>query len=347
MHYGDEYMVEVSREFDPADLSRTRLEALFRNARRLTAFASAPDGEFIHAPKPIGVAGLLCYRIDSDRIIEINEAVLHEPVAIRNTMRDLITFQFVSSVKRSEFLGKRKNIHDLGPALLVSVIPRTETTYRVPKPDVQIRHVAIHTTLSSLMARLAETPEEYPDWLQEMLDGTHTRPRQRVFFLDDVHGDAIWSCFQLPVEGSLLGKWMTAKFDELLCIGMQLLKSSRTLPDRKALDLNRPFREKIRQARRILGMEYANPPAIPTLAKQLGISETRLKSGFKAVNGTTLMQYCIEKRIEAARFLLAENRHSIAEIGSIVGYEDPSAFSRAFRRACGCTPREWRSSRRH
>ena len=48
------------------------------------------------------------------------------------------------------------------------------------------------------------------------------------------------------------------------------------------------------------------------------------------------------KTAEAARLLLKENRHSISEIGEIVGYEDHSAFSRAFRRHVGRTPKEWR-----
>jgi len=106
-----------------------------------------------------------------------------------------------------------------------------------------------------------------------------------------------------------------------------------------------PHGEKIRRARAILSMEYSKPPVLGSLARQLGISETRLKSGFKSMNGITVMQYCINKRIEAARLLLKENRHSISEIGDIVGYEDPSAFSRAFRRQCGYTPKEWRRSR--
>jgi AraC-like DNA-binding protein len=179
-----------------------------------------------------------------------------------------------------------------------------------------------------------------------VLDERHQRPRQRVFFLEDVHRDSIWSCFHLPVSGTLLGHWMSAKFDELLCIGLQILKNSRNLADRDPLDPHQPSGDKIRRARTILGMEYANPPPIPELARQLGLSETRLKSGFKAMHGTTLRQYCIDKRIEAARFLLKENRHTISEIGTIVGYEDHSAFTRAFRRHCGFTPREWRRSQR-
>ncbi|MDH4109683.1 MAG: AraC family transcriptional regulator, partial [Gammaproteobacteria bacterium] len=197
-------------------------------------------------------------------------------------------------------------------------------------------------TLSNLMERMSEPGDAYPDWLVEILDGRHKGPRQRVFFLEDVHRDPIWSCFHLPVSGTLLGKWMAAKFDELLCIGLQILKNSRNLRNHDPIDLDQPYGEKIRRARTILGMEYANPPPLPVLARHLGISETRLKSGFKSMNGTTVLQYCLHRRIEAAKVLLKENRHTISEIGTIVGYEDHSAFTRAFRRHCGHSPREWR-----
>jgi AraC-like DNA-binding protein len=342
MLYGDEYWVEIGEGLDPDDMSPARLAELFKNARRLTRFASTPDHHFIFDPVQGGIEGLLCYRIDRDCLIEIDDAFLSVPVAIRNQMADLISFQFVATVKRSEFLGKRKNVHDLGPALIVSAVPRKETTYRVPKTNVEIRHVAVHTTLSTLLERMSESRGDYPEWLTDILDGRHRKPSQRVYFLEDIHRDAIWSCFHLPVAGTLLGQWMSAKFDELLCIGLQILKNSRNMPDHDPLDLDLPYGEKIRKARAILSMEYAHPPALPALATQLGISESRLKSGFKAMNGTTVMQYCINKRIEAARLLLKENRHSISEIGEIVGYEDHSAFSRAFRRHVGRTPKEWR-----
>lgn len=344
MNYGDEFCVEIAPGFDPDEESRVGLSALFENARRLTRFNSTPDHNFIHDLTSFGFSGLVSYRISRDCMIEINDVFLKEPIAICNQVSDLISFQFVSKVKRSEFLGKRKNVHDLGPALIVSAVPRNETTYRVPETNASIRHVVVHTTLSNLMERMTESVESYPRWLLEVLDGEHKRPRQRVFFLEDVHRDSIWSCFHLPVSGSLLGYWMSAKFDELLCIGLQILKNSRNFGDHDPLDLDLAYGEKIRRARAILSMAYANPPALPALAQQLGISETRLKSGFKAMNGTTVMQFCINKRIEAARLLLKENRHSISEIGEIVGYEDHSAFSRAFRRHSGLSPKEWRRS---
>jgi AraC-like DNA-binding protein len=345
MHYGDEHCIEVSESFDLEGLSRARLNALFRNALRISAFESTPDHNFIQDLTAAGIEGSVCYRLNQDCMIEINEAFLKAPIVVRNQVADVISFQFVSTVKRSEFVGRRKNIHDLGPALLVSAVPRKEVTYRAPKPNVQIRHVVVHTTLSNLMERMSEPVSAYPPWLTEMLQGRCRTPEQRVYFLEDAHRDAIWSCFHLPVSGSLLGHWMSAKFDELLCIGLQILKNSRNVSDRDPVDLDQPCGEKIRRARTILGTDYAKPPRLPMLARQLGISETRLKSGFKSMNGTTVMQYTLNKRIEAARLLLKENRHSISEIGNIVGYEDHAAFSRAFRRYCGCSPREWRRAR--
>ena len=344
MHYGDEFIVDAIPGSGPDGLSRAELSDLFREGRRVTAFESTPDHHFIQDRNGAAIEGLLCYRINADSMIEINDAFMANPVAIRNEVSDLISFQFVSAVKRSEFLGKRKNVHDLGPALLVSAVPRRETTYRVPRAGVQIQHVVVHTSLSTLMDRCRESAEDYPEWLAEILAGRHRKPRQRVFFLEDVHRYSIWSCFHRPVSGELLGRWMSAKFDELLCIGLQILKNSRDLSGTEPVDLDQPCGEKIRRARAILETEYANPPTLAELARRLGISETRLKSSFKLMNGSTVMQYCNEKRIEAARFLLKENRHSISEIGSIVGYEDPSAFARAFRRHCGTSPRDWQRS---
>lgn len=345
MIFSDEYCVEISPGLDVDQLSGKSLEKLFDDAAAISRFESADDHSFFHDVGCLGFEGLICYKIDKDRAFEIDDAVIRSPIAISNDVADLISFQFVTTVKRSEFLGKRKHVHDLGPALIVSVIPRRETTYRVPKTNTPIRHVVVHTTLSNLLDRMGESRDAYPDWLIEVLDGRYRKPRQRVYFLEEVHRDAIWSCFHLPVSGSLLGHWMSAKFDELLCAALQILKNSQTLSDQHPLDLDLPYGEKIRKARTVLNMEYANPPALPALAQQLGISETQLKSGFKTLHGTTVMQYCIDKRMDAAKLLLKDNRHSISEIADIVGYEDHSAFSRAFRRINECSPKEWRNSR--
>jgi hypothetical protein len=81
----------------------------------------------------VAASGPHCYRIDEDRMIEINDSFCCAPVAIRNEVSDLISFQFVSTVKRSEFLGQRKNVHDLGPAIIVSAVPRRKPLTACPR----------------------------------------------------------------------------------------------------------------------------------------------------------------------------------------------------------------------
>ncbi len=346
MRYEDEYAADLPSGFDPESASPAEFGRLFEGARCISRFHSAADHSFVQELAQARLGRSCSYRIDEDGLIEINDSFLRTPVVIRNRVDDLISFQFVSSVKRAEFLGERKNIHDLGPAVIVSAIPRPEFTYRVPRTNETIRHVVVYTTLSNLMARMGESAEDYPRWLREILEGRHTAPRQRVLFLEDLHRELTWPFFHQPVQGHLLNHWMSAKFHELLSIGLQILKNDHAWMDTGGDEPEVPRGDIIRRARTILDREYANPPSLAQLARHLGISGTQLKSGFKAMHGTTVGQYTIERRIEAARLLLNENSHSISEIADIVGYQDHSAFTRAFRRLSGCTPRAWRQSRR-
>ncbi len=345
MLYGDEFLAKTDPGFDPDEATVAELGALFRNATCISRFHHSTNGSFTQSVGTSGLAGSICYKLDEDRMLEINNSMLRTPAVIRNEVADLLSFQFVAQVKRSEILGEDRYLHELGPAIIVTAIPQHEVTYRLPKIQQPIRHVMLHTTLSNLMERMGESAADYPIWLQEVLSGECKTPRQRVLFLEDMHRDLIWSCFHLPVSGSLLHQWLTGKFYELMSIGLQILKNDPNLVDLRPTDQTLLQNEKIRRAMVILNQAYAHPPRLPELAQQLGISETQLKSNFKSLVGTTVLQYCINKRINAAKLLLDENKQSISEISDIVGYQDHSAFTRAFRRLTGSSPRQWRQAR--
>ena len=57
MHYGDEHFIEVSDTFDLEGLSPARLNSMFRNAARISAFESTPDHNFIHDFTAAGIEG--------------------------------------------------------------------------------------------------------------------------------------------------------------------------------------------------------------------------------------------------------------------------------------------------
>jgi len=74
------------------------------------------------------------------------------------------------------------------------------------------------------------------------------------------------------------------------------------------------------------------------LAAELGIGASDLRAAVDALTGTTLATWRARTRMSWARRLLRDGANA-SEVARRVGYADVAAFSRAFRRAHGCSPR--------
>jgi AraC family transcriptional regulator len=80
------------------------------------------------------------------------------------------------------------------------------------------------------------------------------------------------------------------------------------------------------------------------LADVLNLSRFYFCSAFRMASGHTPYEWLTKLRMHEARKLLADPALSISDIALMVGYQTPSAFSAAFRRLVGTTPREVRQS---
>jgi AraC-like DNA-binding protein len=60
--------------------------------------------------------------------------------------------------------------------------------------------------------------------------------------------------------------------------------------------------------------------------------------------GTAFAAVLTELRRDMAPPLLLDGRLAVSEVAFLLGYEDPSAFQRAFRRWFGRSPRAFRST---
>ena len=65
---------------------------------------------------------------------------------------------------------------------------------------------------------------------------------------------------------------------------------------------------------------------------------------FQKTFGTTLINYLTQHRVSHAQRLLATTDQTITDIAFNSGFNSISRFNDAFRRACGCSPREYRRS---
>lgn len=81
---------------------------------------------------------------------------------------------------------------------------------------------------------------------------------------------------------------------------------------------------------------------IKRLAQMAGVNRTTFCRLHKVLAGTTPMKLITAARIARARQLMRDGTRELAEISEAVGFANPPAFFRAFRRVTGTTPRAFR-----
>lgn len=89
--------------------------------------------------------------------------------------------------------------------------------------------------------------------------------------------------------------------------------------------------------------QYLSPEVTPAwLARNSNLPPQRLARLIKRLFGLTPIQFITKSRIAAASRMLRDPEPSVAEIALACGFNDHSAFTRAFRSATGMTPSAFR-----
>jgi len=103
----------------------------------------------------------------------------------------------------------------------------------------------------------------------------------------------------------------------------------------------------IREVRRALASLIPKAETqIQGVARSLATSVRSLQRRLNAA-GVSYQELLDEARREAADRYLASSALAIGEVAYLLGYSEPAAFHRAFRRWSGMTPQAFRSRRRH
>lgn len=102
------------------------------------------------------------------------------------------------------------------------------------------------------------------------------------------------------------------------------------------------------QVQRVLGYmrdNLASDVTLQDLADVLGMSRFHFCTAFRAATGSTPHETLVRIRMKAACDYLRDSQVPIRSIARLCGYGSPSAFSAAFHKAMGCTPRHFRNER--
>lgn len=85
----------------------------------------------------------------------------------------------------------------------------------------------------------------------------------------------------------------------------------------------------------------AHPWTVVTLAREAGMSRSSFAERFARVIGMTPLSYLLQWRIAVAKNFLAREQMSVGETALAVGYQSASAFSTAFSRETGRSPKDF------
>jgi AraC-like DNA-binding protein len=98
------------------------------------------------------------------------------------------------------------------------------------------------------------------------------------------------------------------------------------------------------QVRKLIAEELQRGvPSLGGIAHRLAVSERTLRRRLQD-EGTTFRELLEETRAQIARSYIRDRRLPLSEVAFLLGFSEPSAFHRAFKRWTGATPAAYRAS---
>jgi AraC-like DNA-binding protein len=99
---------------------------------------------------------------------------------------------------------------------------------------------------------------------------------------------------------------------------------------------------KVEQMACFIAQNYTEKLSVQQIGEVVKLHPNYAMNLFQKTFGTTLINYLTQHRVSHAQRLLATTAHTVTEVAFQSGFLSISRFNEAFRRACGCSPREYR-----
>ncbi|MCU6797952.1 response regulator [Paenibacillus sp. WQ 127069] len=167
-------------------------------------------------------------------------------------------------------------------------------------------------------------------FLYELLSFVAALARQEgTSNLDDFDRKVTAAQTQAHFRLEALGMWFTEACRELAILqsGTAVVPTSRNL-----------F---VRKAQMYMKHNYHLSISTTDIAQNVKLSRSYLSDLYSKETGESLIESLVRIRLEAAKQLLLANNKKVYEVAEAVGFTDAKVFAKTFKKAVGCTPKEY------
>ena len=145
----------------------------------------------------------------------------------------------------------------------------------------------------------------------------------------------------LITEGMDHLPWYSSQPEEIIAIHTFLKEGKVTLTKRKGRSNVEDFYI-LYSVKDYILTHFPEDISLKSLSKQFGINVFKLKTGFKLLFESSVIEFLTNIRLENACRLLTNPSETISSVASLVGYGYANNFSLAFKRKYGITPLQYK-----
>ncbi|WP_353405929.1 helix-turn-helix transcriptional regulator [Pseudoteredinibacter isoporae] len=287
-------------------------------------FSHCINGQYwLYPYQDIGLIGIRDFTIEKDFISH-------------SRLNDMLSLEYVLSGGSDMELNHNTVLSD--------GIPRTYLTHYGPagrqtrfhKSTETIRGLGLWMNTDKLITMFQPEFDHLPATIQEQLQSKN----DKVFstHLSKPIKDTLETILAMPFEHHMAGIYLQAKITELLFHTFNGFYQLKHGPGEGA-QISHHKAKALAFVLQSINNNLAVPPDIDWLAKETGLSRSNLLNTFKASVGMNLSDYLLQQRMESARSFIRSGKNTVLETALSVGYQDQSAFGRAYKRYFGHSPK--------
>lgn len=244
-----------------------------------------------------------------------------------------------------ESISNYANVDQPSRSCIVTRYPAGAQIERISSAHDHWHTACLWLRPAAVLRFLETTTSRVPEHLRLLVDPGHSdTPQHFSLALDGRMVSAVSQVLSCPFTGGTRRAFVRSRYLEILALIYQAAVELPGTGEAVGVTLTTGTAEAIARAATLVSSRLDRMGSLDEVAREVGISRTRLTQGFRAVMGSSVEGYWQHCRMSHARDRLSEGA-AVSEVALELGYAELASFSRAFSRVFGISPSRVRHSR--